>query len=85
MTGSRSSRSETTAGVTPPAERRLSDVQGDPVAPAKANGVEFVEAVATAITPIAIFQTVMVKSYETLVDSNTKVDVKTGIVAAGRL
>src|SRR4029077_14123512 len=26
-----------------------------------------------------------VKSYETLVDSNTKVDVNTGIVAAGRL
>ena len=27
----------------------------------------------------------MVKSYETLVDSDTKVDVNTGIVAAGRL
>ena len=27
----------------------------------------------------------MVKSYETLVDSNTKVDVNTGIVAASRL
>ena len=52
---------------------------------AKANGVDFVEAVATAITPIAFFETVMVKSYETLVDSNTKVDVNTGIVAAGRL
>ena len=40
---------------------------------------------ATAITPIAFFETVMVKSYETLVDSDTKVDVHTGIVAAGRL
>ena len=40
---------------------------------------------ATAITPIAFFETIMVKSYETLVDSNTKVDVNTGIVAAGRL
>ena len=40
---------------------------------------------ATALTPIAFFETVMVKSYETLVDSNTKVDVNTGIVAAGRL
>src|SRR6185503_3477737 len=30
-------------------------------------------------------ETVMVKSYETLVDSNTRVDVNTGIVAAGRL
>lgn len=52
---------------------------------AKANGVDFIEGVATALTPIAFFETVMVKSYETLVDSNTKVDVNTGIVAAGRL
>ena len=52
---------------------------------AKANGVDFVEGVATAITPIAFFETVMVKSYETLVDSDTEVDVHTGIVAAGRL
>ena len=52
---------------------------------AKANGVDFVEGVATALTPIAFFETVMVKSYETLVDSDTKVDVSTGLVAAGRL
>ena len=52
---------------------------------AKANGVDFVEGVATAITPIAFFETVTVKSYETLVDSDTGVDVNTGIVAAGRL
>jgi hypothetical protein len=52
---------------------------------AKANGVDFIEGVATAITPIAFFETVMVKSYETLVDSDTRVDVNTGIVAAGRL
>ena len=52
---------------------------------AKANGVDFVEGVATAITPIAFFETVMIKSYETLVDSNTKVDVNTGMIAAGRL
>jgi hypothetical protein len=52
---------------------------------ARANGVDFVEGVATAITPIAFFETVMVKSYETLVDLNTKVDVNTGMVAAGRL
>ena len=44
-----------------------------------------VEGVATALTPIAFFETVMVKSYETLVDSDTRVDVHTGIVAAGRL
>ena len=52
---------------------------------AKANGVDFVEGVATAITPIAFFETVMVRSYETLVDSDTRVDVNTGIVAASRL
>jgi hypothetical protein len=52
---------------------------------AKENGIDFVEGVATAITPIAFFETVMAKSYENLVDSDTKVDVKTGIVAAGRL
>jgi hypothetical protein len=49
------------------------------------NHIDFVEGVATALTPIAFFETVMVKSYETLVDSDTKVDVNTGIVAAGRL
>lgn len=52
---------------------------------AKANSVDFVDGVATAITPIAFYETVMVKSYETLVDSNTKVDVNAGMVAAGRL
>jgi hypothetical protein len=52
---------------------------------ARANGVDFAEGVATAITPIAFFETVMVKSYETLVDSDTKVDVNTGMVAASRL
>ena len=38
-----------------------------------------------ASTPIAFFEKIMVKSYETLVDSDTKVDVNTGIVGAGRL
>ena len=52
---------------------------------AQENGVDFAEGVATAITPLAFLETVMVKSYETLVDSDTKVDVNTGIVAAGRL
>ena len=49
------------------------------------NRVDFVEGVATAITPIAFYETVMVKSYENLVDSDTRVDVNTGIVAAARL
>ena len=49
------------------------------------NRIDFVEGVATALTPIAFFETVMVKSYETLVDSDTRVDVNTGMVAASRL
>jgi len=52
---------------------------------AKENGVDFVEGVATAITPMAFLETVMVKGYEALVDPNTRVDVNTGMVAAGRL
>jgi hypothetical protein len=50
-----------------------------------ANGVDFVEGVATALTPIAFFETFMVKSYETHVDSDTRVDVNIGIVAVSRL
>lgn len=52
---------------------------------ARENAVDFVEGVATALTPIAFFETVVVRSYENLVDSDTTVDVDTGIVAAGRL
>ncbi|MGB8386785.1 hypothetical protein [Mycobacterium sp.] len=52
---------------------------------AKENGVDFVKGVATAITPMAFFETVMAKGYETLVDPGTKVDVNTGMIAAGRL
>jgi hypothetical protein len=49
------------------------------------NQIDFIEGVATALTPLAFLETVMVKSYETLVDSDTKVDVNTGIIAVGRL
>ena len=52
---------------------------------AKENGVDFVKGVATAITPMAFYETVMAKGYETLVDSATKVDVNTGMIAASRL
>jgi hypothetical protein len=52
---------------------------------AQENGVDFVKGVATAITPMAFYETVMVKGYETLVDSGTKVDVSTGMIAAARL
>ena len=52
---------------------------------AQENGIDFVKGVATAITPMAFFETVMVRGYETLVDPDTKVDVNTGMIAAGRL
>lgn len=52
---------------------------------AQENGVDFVNAVATAITPLAFLETVMAKSYAALVDPDTTVDVKTGILAADRL
>jgi hypothetical protein len=49
------------------------------------NGVDFVDGVATAITPMALYESVMVKGYKNLVDSDTKVDVNTAMIAAGRL
>ena len=52
---------------------------------AKDAGVDFAEGVVTAITPMAFFETVMVKGYEALADPDTTVDVRTGMIAAGRL
>jgi hypothetical protein len=52
---------------------------------AKENGVDFVNGLTTAITPMALLETVVVKGYQTLVDPNTEVDVKTAISAASRL
>jgi hypothetical protein len=52
---------------------------------AEQNGVDFINGVVTAITPMAFLETVMVRGYETLVDPDTKVDVNTGMIAAGRL
>ncbi|MGO4445070.1 hypothetical protein AB4Z42_17095 [Mycobacterium sp. 2YAF39] len=52
---------------------------------ARENQVDFIEGVATAITPMAFLETVMAKSYAALVDSDTSVDVHTGILAASRL
>ncbi|SKG74715.1 Uncharacterised protein [Mycobacteroides abscessus subsp. bolletii] len=52
---------------------------------ARENQLDFVDGVATAITPMAFLETVMAKSYEGLVDPETAVDVNTGILAASRL
>ena len=67
----------------PGAERREGHLPRILERRAQENGVDFVKGVATAITPMAFFETVMVKGYETLVDSDTKVDVSTGMIAAG--
>jgi hypothetical protein len=52
---------------------------------ARENGLDFIEGVATALTPVAYFETVLEKAYESLVNSDTKVDVNTGMAAAARL
>ena len=52
---------------------------------AKQNGVDFVNGLATAITPMALYETIMARGYQTLVDPETKVDVNTAMIAAGRL
>jgi hypothetical protein len=52
---------------------------------AQENGPDFINGVTTAITPMAFFETVMAKGYGTLVDPDTKVDVNTAMIAAGRL
>jgi hypothetical protein len=52
---------------------------------AKENGVDFVNGVANALTPAAYFETVLVRAFESLVDPDAKIDVSTGMAAAGRL
>jgi hypothetical protein len=52
---------------------------------ARENAIDFAEGVATAITPMAFLETVMVRGYETPVDPDTEIDVNTAMAAAGRL
>src|SRR4029077_13287561 len=52
---------------------------------AKENGVDFIEGVATAITPMAFLESVMVKGYQTLVDEHTTVSYRDGMDAALKL
>jgi hypothetical protein len=51
----------------------------------KENSVDFIEGVATAITPLAFLETVMVKGYQTLVDDHTSVSYRDGMEAALKL
>ena len=48
-------------------------------------GVDFVNGVTTALTPVAYFETILVKSFESALKSDAKVDVATGMTAAGKL
>jgi hypothetical protein len=52
---------------------------------AKENSVDFIEGVATAITPLAFLETVMVKGYQTLVDEDTILSYRDGMAAALKL
>ena len=52
---------------------------------ARENGVDFVNGVAIAITPIAFYETVVAKAYQTLVDEDTVVSVEQGAYAAKQL
>jgi hypothetical protein len=48
-------------------------------------GVDFVNGVTTALTPIAFFETILVKSFESTLESDANVDVATGMIAAAKL
>ena len=52
---------------------------------AKENSVDFIEGVATAITPLAVLETIMVKGYQTLVDEHTSVSYRDAMEAALKL
>ena len=52
---------------------------------AKQNSVDFIDGVATAITPLAVLETVMVKGYQTLVDEHTTVSYRDAMEAALKL
>jgi hypothetical protein len=52
---------------------------------AKENSVDFIEGVATAITPLAFLETVMVKGYQSLVDEGTTVSLRDAMDAALKL
>ncbi len=52
---------------------------------ARENQVNFVEGVATALTPMAFYAVVMNKSFRTLADDGTEVSVETGLRAAEKL
>lgn len=52
---------------------------------ARENQADFVEGVATALTPLAFMEVVMNKAFRTLVNDDTEVSVDTGLKAAEKL
>jgi hypothetical protein len=52
---------------------------------AQHNQVDFINGVATALTPLAFFEVVMNKAFRTLVDDGAEVSVDTGLRAAEKL
>src|SRR6476620_2614617 len=52
---------------------------------AKENSVDFIESVATAITPLAFLETVMLKGYQSLVDEGTTFSLRDAMEAALKL
>ena len=52
---------------------------------AQENRVDFVEGVATAVTPLAFYEVVMNKAFRSLVDDGTEVSIDTGLRAAEKL
>ena len=52
---------------------------------AEENRVDFVNGVATAITPVAVLEAIMVKGFESLVASDTRIDANTAMAAATKL
>ena len=52
---------------------------------AQENRVDFIEGVATVLTPLAFYEVVMNKAFRALVDDDTEVSVETGLRAAEKL
>lgn len=52
---------------------------------AQENAVDFVEGLGVAITPMALYESVMVKGYQALMETETVVDINTAMTAANRL
>ena len=49
------------------------------------NQIDFVNGLATAITPLAYLETIMVKGFQRLVQDDTEVSIETGLKAAEKL